>query len=134
MRLKPSIFIVLASILSGMYASGQTPSEIPFCNRKWYCEMTKDAEGNPHLADSSTAKDYMDFRCDSSFTLSEQGIILKGKWSFDPVTMTITLTQNQIQTIPEHIKFHVIEYDGEKLVIIGQEGTNNEETAFLYTK
>ncbi len=96
--------------------------------------MTKGPDGIPHMTDSSSAKDYMDFRCDSTFTLSEQGTVLKGNWSFDPGTMTITLTQKQLQTIPEKITFHVIEYDGEKLVIIGQQGTNSEETAYLYSK
>lgn len=113
---------------------GQIAEEIPFCDKKWYCEMTKGPDGIPHMTDSSSAKDYMDFSCDSTFTLSEQGTVLKGNWYFDPGSMTITLIQKQLQTIPEKITFHVIEYDGEKLVIIGQQGTNSEETAYLYSK
>ncbi|MBL7692544.1 MAG: hypothetical protein JNM41_13215 [Flavipsychrobacter sp.] len=128
------ILLSLSCFATGISSFAQTAEETPFCDRKWYCEMTKGPDGIPHVTDSSSAKDYMDFRCDSTFTLSEQGTVLKGTWSYDPGTMTITLFQKQMLTIPERITFHVIEYDGEKLVIIGQEGTSSEETAYLYSK
>jgi hypothetical protein len=134
MWLKFTIISYVACFTTGFSLFGHAPEEIPFCDKKWYCEMTKGPDGIPHITDSSSAKDYMDFRCDSTFTLSEQGTTLKGTWSYDPGTMTITLSQKQLQTIPEKITFHVIEYDGERLVIIGQEGTNSEETAYLYSK
>jgi hypothetical protein len=106
-----------------------------FCGKKWYCEMTKSADGSIHPTEKSKADDYMHFLCDSSsFILIESGITLKGNWSFDEATMVITLHQKQLNTIPDSFAFHIIEYDDSHMVIMGQEGTANEETLHLYTK
>ncbi len=97
--------------------------------------MTKSADGSIHPTEKSKADDYMHFLCDSSsFILIESGITLKGNWSFDEATMIITLHQKQLNTIPDSFAFHIIEYDDSHMVIMGQEGTANEETLHLYTK
>lgn len=96
--------------------------------------MLKDGNGAIHPPEKGTEKDYMHFTCDSAFTLIEAGVVLKGKWSFDENAMIITLAQQQIATMPELIAFHIIDYDDAHLVLIGQKGTDSEQTLFLYTK
>lgn len=106
-----------------------------FCGKIWYCEMTKSADGTITPTPKAKADDYMHFYCDSNtFLLLESGITLKGSWTFDEGTMTITLHQKQLNTIPDSFAFHIIEYDNSHMVIIGMEGTENEETAHLYTR
>ena len=96
--------------------------------------MTKDADGTTHPPDKGTEKDYMQFYCDSNFTLQERGTTLKGKWVFDEETAILTLIQSQIATIPEKISFHFIEYDDVHLVMVGQSGTNGDSTVYFITK
>ncbi len=105
-----------------------------FCGKRWYCEMTKDADGTIHPPDPGSDKDFMQFLCDSTFFLTEKGIQLKGRWEFDNIGMVLTLKQTQIDTMPESFSFHIIDYDEGHLVVIGREGTDNEETAHHSTK
>lgn len=132
-----SIIIILISLCFTSTAAAQVAgmeADI-FCGKKWYCEMTKSADGTIHTTEKSNAEDYMHFLCDSnSFILIESGITLKGNWSFDETTMIITLHQKQLNTLPDSFAFHIIEYDDSHMVIIGQQGTENEETLHLYTK
>lgn len=123
----------LLAIISSLYAHAQASTTL-ICGKKWYWEMTKDASGEVHEVDTGATNDYMYFKCDSNFVLEEQGTELKGTWTFDTGTMTIILFQHQINSIPERITFHLIDYDEGKLVIMGREGTNEEQTGFLYTK
>lgn len=104
------------------------------CGKHWYCEMTKDADGTIHPVEKSAEGNYMYFLCDSTFELSENGIVLKGQWMFNDTARIITLSQTQMNTIPEIIEFHILDYDSDRLVIIGERGTDNEKTAHLYTK
>ena len=134
MRLLLSIIVLFAAMLLPDKLWAKTADDSLFCGKKWYCEVTKDADGTSHLPDSGSENDYMHFLCDSTFVLSEKGIVLKGKWIFDITTKTITLQQTQLNNIPESFSFHIIDYDEEHLVIIGQEGTKNDETAYLYSK
>jgi len=133
LSLLASLFCITLSSTSLCYAQQREQDDL-FCGKKWYCEMTKDGDGTPHTPDSSAAGDYMHFLCDSTFILKEKGITLKGNWEFNDTTMTITLRQSQLNTIPESFSFHIIDFDEGHLVIIGQEGTKNEETAYLYSK
>jgi hypothetical protein len=105
-----------------------------FCDKKWYCEMTKDANGTLYPTPDSNANNFMNFRCDSTFTLVENQTTLEGRWEFDSNTMTISMHQSQMTNIPELFSFHIIDYDEGHLVIIGRQGTDNEETAHLFTK
>ena len=132
-----SISVVLLSVGFSTTASAQVAgmeADI-FCGKKWYCAMTKSADGTIHPTEKSKADDYMHFLCDSTtFILIESGIKLKGNWSFDESTMIITLHQKQLNTIPDSFAFHIIEYDDTHMVIMGQEGAANEETLHLYNK
>ncbi|WP_345084661.1 hypothetical protein [Nemorincola caseinilytica] len=105
-----------------------------FCGRNWYCEMTKDPDGNIYPAGKGTEKDHMSFNCDSTFVLVEDTVTLKGKWKFEEEEMVITLVQQQIATMPGEIAFHIIDHDEGHLVLIGQKGTAGERTMYLYTK
>lgn len=96
--------------------------------------MTKDAEGTIYPTPDSSANNFMNFRCDSTFTLVENQTTLEGKWEFDSNTMTISLHQSQLANLPELFSFHIIDYDEGNLVIIGRQGTDNEETAHLFTR
>jgi hypothetical protein len=128
------LLLVLLSLAIGNTSFAQTEDSTAFCGKKWYCEMTKDADGVTHPPEAGTEKDFMDFRCDSTFELAENGIVLKGTWLYNEETRTIKLTQTQMDNIPESFSFHIIDSDEGHLVIIGQEGTTNEETAYFYTK
>jgi len=135
--MRPTLFAVLFCLSFGCVSQSfaqQREDDEPFCGKKWYCEMTKDADGTTHPPVKGSENDYMHFLCDSTFILREDTITLKGKWRFDEGTKTITLQQQQLNNIPETFSFHIIESDEGHLVIIGQEGTKNEETAYLYSK
>ncbi len=132
---KPLLVILfLAGLFGTTFAYSQSADGEIFCGKKWYCEMTKDADGTTHPPEAGTEKDFMYFLCDSTFVLTENGIVLKGKWSYDDSTRTIKLQQKQLDNIPESFSFHIIESDEGHLVIIGQEGTSGEETAYLFSK
>lgn len=124
-----TIVLVAVSVVSFGQVSGPL-----FCDKKWFCDMLKDADGTIHPPEKGTEKDYMHFTCDSAFTLTEAGVVLKGRWSFDEDAMVITLAQQQIATMPDVIAFHIIDYDDSHLVLIGQKGTDSEQTLFLYTR
>ena len=127
-----SAFVIL---LSASYAHArQTDNDPAFCNKKWYCEMTKDAEGNVISPEKGSENDFMHFRCDSSFSLSESGILLEGKWSYDNDSRIITLRQHQLNNIPEAFSFHIIDADEGHMVIVAQSGSASQETAYLFTK
>lgn len=128
-----AIWIILFFSASAM-AQMQLPGTELFCDKKWYCEMTKDADGTIHPPDPGTENDYMNLRCDSTFTLIEAGIVLQGHWHFDSANMLLTLYQTQIATLPEQFSFHIIDQDESHLVIMGREGTTSAETAHLYTR
>lgn len=96
--------------------------------------MTKDAEGNVTPPEKGSENDYMFFKCDSTFTLAESGIILQGKWSYDVETRTIKLQQEQLTNIPETFSFHVVESDEGHMVIVADSGSASQETAYLFTK
>lgn len=105
-----------------------------FCGRSWYCEMTKDPDGHSYPPEKGTEKNHMSFACDSTFTLEEGGVVLKGKWTFTEEEMIITLIQHQIETMPEEISFHITDHDEGHLVLVGQKGTDSERTMYLYAK
>lgn len=128
-----SVILIFISLLAALPLMAQVPGP-DFCDKKWYCEMTKDADGNTSPPEKGTENNYMHFLCDSSFTLSEGTILLKGKWEFDAETMTITLVQQQIETMPERISFHIIDFDEGHLVIVGRQGTDSDKTVYFYTK
>lgn len=128
-----NLLFSIALLLVSAVAFGQVSGPI-FCGKRWYSEMLKDADGTIHPPEKGAEKDYMHFTCDSAFTLAEAGVVLKGKWTFDEDAMLITLQQQQIATMPEFIAFHIIDYDDSHLVLIGQKGTDSEQTLFLYTK
>ncbi len=96
--------------------------------------MTKDAEGNVISPEKGSENDFMHFRCDSSFSLSESGILLEGKWSYDNDSRIITLRQHQLNNIPEAFSFHIIDADEGHMVIVAQSGSASQETAYLFTK
>ena len=124
-----AIFLLFAA--TNGYAQ---PSTLEFCDKKWYCEMTKDADGKTWPPEKGTENNYMHFLCDSTFALSEGTVLLKGRWEFDTETMVITLVQQQIETIPERISFHIIDLDEGHLVIVGRQGTDSDKTVYFYTK
>ena len=129
-----SYCLISYSLMMGSGAYAQAKVHEPFCGKKWYCEMTKDADGKTHPPEKGTEDDFMLFACDSNFTLKENGIVLKGKWTFDDSTAMLTLLQTQLNTIPEKILFHFMEYDEVHLVIVGEEGTDSESTAYFISK
>ena len=129
-----SFCLLTLGLLMHKGSSGQVKIDEPFCGKKWYCEMTKDGDGNTHPPEAGTEKDFMLFSCDNNFTLLEKGTNLAGKWTFDEETAIVTLTQTQIPTIPDKISFHFIEYDETHLVMLGQEGTKGESTVYFVTK
>lgn len=132
-RLLHIIFCLLL-LPSSTRAHAQEKINEPFCGKKWYCEMTKDSSGKILSPEKGTENNYMYFGCDSNFTLLEGDITLKGKWSFDDATAVLTLSQSQLNTIPEKISFHFIEYDEVHLVMVGQAGTNSNNTVYFITK
>lgn len=112
----------------------QQEESVSFCDKKWYCEMTKDADGQVLPQEKGSENDYMHFRCDSTFTLSEGGVVLAGKWSYDFDTRLITLMQDQLKNIPESFSFHIVDSDDGHMVIVAGAGSASQETAYLYTK
>ena len=124
----------LLLLLGSASAYGQQKIDEPFCGKKWYCEMTKDADGKTHAPEKGSEADYMLFACDSNFTLQESGTTLKGRWIFDDESAIITLIQTQLTSIPERISYHFMEYDDSHLVMVGQAGTNGESTAYFITR
>ncbi len=128
-----SVFLILISLFAAMPIMAQVP--VPdLCDKKWYCEMIKDDNGKTSPPEKGTENNYMHFLCDSSFILSEGAVLLKGRWEFDSETMVITLVQQQIETIPERISFHIIDSDEGHLVIVGRQGTDSDKTVYFYTK
>jgi len=96
--------------------------------------MTKDADGKVLPQEKGSENDYMHFRCDSTFTLSEGGIVLQGTWSYDDETRLITLMQKQLNNIPESFSYHIIDSDEGHMVIVAGAGSASQETAYLITK
>ncbi|MBX2907825.1 MAG: hypothetical protein KF744_17395 [Taibaiella sp.] len=127
------MLILIALAKPSLHAS-QDNDEYVICGKKWYCEMTKDAEGNVIPPETGSEKDYMYFKCDSTFTLAEGNILLEGKWSFNFDTKVITLHQEQLNNFPESLSFNIIDADDGHMVIVAQSGTEKQETAYLVAR
>ena len=132
---KPMLGLIIFLFLTiACHSICKAQSKEPFCGRKWYCESTKDIDGNIHVPEKGEENDYMLFLCDSNFLLIEDSTTLKGKWCFDEETAIITLTQSQITSLPDKFSYHFMEYDEAHLVMIGEEGTHGQTIAYFITK
>jgi len=128
--------IILATLFAcfAVNTLAQEVDSVSFCDKKWYCEMTKDAEGNVLPQEKGSEDNYMYFKCDNTFKLSESGILLEGTWSYDNETRLITLTQKQLNNIPESFSFHIVDSDEGHMVIVAGTGSASQEIAYLITK
>jgi hypothetical protein len=110
------------------------PSKKQLLCKTWILSKYKESDGSMYPPLAQMKNGYTRYFQDGTFESKEQGILIKGKWTFDEKTMILTTTQNQIKDYPAKIEAKVIKLDAKEMIIEALDEEGSKLTLFLIPK
>ncbi len=132
MLLRIYLIIILLFTSITAFSQGQTPLNKELLCKTWKLEKYKEADGKIYPAPAEMKNDYLKYNCDGTIESTEQGELIKGKWTYNAATATITTTQSANKNYPAKVETKIIKLTETELVVEGKDA--GDETLVMYMK
>lgn len=112
-----SIIVLLCFIANISFAQKNRFSVGEILNKKWFPQKMEEKTGEIFDVPAKNKKEYIKLYTNGNFESMEGRVIVKGKWEFNSNTETFLITQNSSESYPAKVKFKVISYSNNVLVL-----------------
>jgi hypothetical protein len=103
--------------------------------KTWVAYQYEEADGSKFPPLDEMKNDYLKLKKDGTYESLESGqLLIKGQWVVDSLTMTLTLSQNQVKVYPREIKTRITKITEKELTMVGKDGSGAKLTIYSRVK
>lgn len=114
-RIYVSAFLLVCSI--AVFAQSKHSINKDLLCKIWKLEKYQEADGKIYPIPAEMKNDYLTYNCDGTMESIEQEGLVKGKWTYNEDTKTITVTQSTNKNYPAKVEIRIIKLTTEELVV-----------------
>lgn len=130
--MKKELSLIMLLILSAVtFAQNNKGFKKELLCKVWKLDKYQEANGKTYPALEEMKQDYLKYNCDGTFESTEMGLLIKGKWLYNNVTMVIIATQTNNKNYPAKIETKVTKLTDKELVVVSKDAEGNKLTLYM---
>ena len=100
----------------------------------WILEKYQEADGKIYPASAEMQSDYLKYNSDGTMESTEEGKLVKGTWTFNEKTFSLTTIQNSNKNYPYKIETRIIKLTDKELVLEGKDAGGAKIIMYMMSK